>query len=83
MSPWLWATCALLVTLLPCVLLCLRGGMVDRLVALELASTIGALALLTLAEGAGRPAYQDVALTLVVLTYPGVLVFTKVVERWL
>lgn len=83
MNLWLLATIGLLVALVPCGLVMVRGGRFDRLVALELATTISVLALIALACALERPSYMDMALTLGLLAFPGTLAFAKTLERWL
>ena len=83
MNIWLLASVGLLAALLPCAVVVLRSGRFDRLVALQLATTITVLALLTLAQGLDRPSYADLALMLTLLAFPGTLAFAVTMERWL
>ncbi len=83
MNAWLVASLVLLVTLVPCGVVVVRGGPVDQLVALETAGGIETLMLLLLAEGFRRPAFFDLALTLALLSLAGALVFARFFERWL
>ncbi len=55
----------------------------NRLVALEAASTMAAILLMLLAEGFGRIPFFDIALTLAFLAFGGGLVFARLLERWL
>jgi multicomponent Na+:H+ antiporter subunit F len=80
---WLAATIGLLAALVPCGVVIVRGGRFDRLVALELATTITVLALIALACALERPSYLDMALTLALLAFPGTLAFAITFERWL
>jgi hypothetical protein len=57
MNEWLVAALALLVGLLPCGLVWLRGDPVSRLVGLEMAGTVDTLVLLLLAQAYHRPVY--------------------------
>ena len=82
MNPWLAAAAALLLGFVPCGVACVRGSLMARLVALEAATGLGVLVLLALAEGFHRQAYFGTALALALLGLPGVLVFTRVLERW-
>jgi multisubunit Na+/H+ antiporter MnhF subunit len=50
----------------------------DRVVAVQLASTIDALILVVLSEALGRDALFDVAL----LSFAGSLTFIRFMERW-
>jgi multisubunit Na+/H+ antiporter MnhF subunit len=80
---WLVATMGFLLALVPAALVIFRGGRFDRLVALELATTVTVLALISLACALERPSYLDVALTLALLAFPGTLAFAITLERWL
>ena len=77
------ATLALLAGLVPCGVACLRGDVVDRLVALEMAGTVVTLVLLLLAQVFGRVVYVDLALALALLSFAGGLVFARFLERFL
>ncbi|HEV7664177.1 MAG TPA: monovalent cation/H+ antiporter complex subunit F [Chloroflexota bacterium] len=83
MNLWLAATLGLLLALIPCGVVVLRGGRFDRLVALQLATLVTVLALVTLAIGLERSSYTDLALTLALLAFPGTLAFAITLERWL
>lgn len=80
---WLVASGVLLLALLPCTVVVFRAATLDRLVALELAGTIAALLVLTLAQAFGRPSIFDLALALALLSVPGTLVYAYFLERWL
>ncbi|MBB5897162.1 monovalent cation/H+ antiporter complex subunit F [Kutzneria kofuensis] len=78
MSGWEIATLALLVGgMVPALVLVARGGPVDRLVGLELASAVGALTLLVMIQGDGQSSYLIVPLVLVLLGFAGTLVYTR------
>ncbi|MGZ3457474.1 MAG: monovalent cation/H+ antiporter complex subunit F [Archangium sp.] len=81
MSAWELAALGLLVALMPCGLLCARAPTMDRLVALQLATNITSLLLLVLARVYERSIYFDVALVLAVLSFPGTLIFVRLLER--
>ena len=83
MNVWLVATFGLLAALIPCALVTVRSGRFDRLVALQLATVITVLALVTLALGLGRPSFMDLPLMLALLAFPGTLAFARTLERWL
>jgi multicomponent Na+:H+ antiporter subunit F len=82
MDQWTVAAIALLVGLVPCGVVCLRGEPTERLVGLEMAGTIDALVLLLLAVAYHRSIYLDLALALALLTFAGGLVFARFLERW-
>jgi multisubunit Na+/H+ antiporter MnhF subunit len=78
MTSWLVAVLVLLVGGLgPALWLGCRGGPVARLVGLELGSSITVLILLLLAQIAGQSQFLIVPLTLVLLSFAGTLVFTR------
>lgn len=83
MNVWLLASAALLLGLLPCVLLAVRGNVVDRIVALQLGGVLTVLALLTFEQGEQRQSFFDVSLALAVLTFPSSLLVAQVFRRWL
>lgn len=83
MNVWLLAAMALLLGLIPCGLVCLRGDTVNRLAGLEAAGVIATLILLLLAQGLHRVLYYDLAVALALLSFGGGLVFVRFLERWL
>lgn len=83
MNAWLAAAIALLIGLLPCAFVCLRGETIHRLVAFELAGIVEALVLVLLAEAFQRDVFFDVAVVLAFLSLAGGLVFAHFIERWL
>ncbi len=82
MSLWLAGATALLLGLLPCAFLCLRGSPADRLVGLEMSGLIAALVFVCLAQGFERAIYLDLAVALALLSFAGGLVFVHFLERW-
>lgn len=80
---WLVGAGVLMLALVPCGIVAVRGEVMDRLVALELAGILAALIMLTLAEGLRRPAVYDLALALALLSLPAGLVFAHFLGRWL
>jgi multicomponent Na+:H+ antiporter subunit F len=83
MNEWLVGAVVFLVLLLPAGLLAVRGDLFDRIVAMQLASTIGVIALELLAQGFGRDVYFDLALVTAVLSFVGTLFYLRFLERWL
>ena len=84
MNVWLVAATVLLGGLLPCGWVLLRGGILDALVALELASTLATVVLLLLAEGFHRSSYFNLPILLAGLSFVGSLVFVRFLgDRWL
>jgi multicomponent Na+:H+ antiporter subunit F len=83
MNAWLWAAVVILICFIPCSYVCFRGKtVVDRLVALELASVLETLVLVLIAQGYQRSVFIDIALAMAVLSFGGGLVFTRFIERW-
>jgi multisubunit Na+/H+ antiporter MnhF subunit len=81
---WLVAATALLVGVVPCGWVLLRGRLTDALVALELGSTLVTVVLLLLAEGFHRSSYFTLPVVLAALTFVGTLVFVRFLgDRWL
>ena len=83
MNAWLVAAAGTSLSLIPCAVVCLRGGPVDRLVGLEMTAVCNSLVLLLLAEGFHQTLFYDVALSLALLSFGGGLVFARFLERWL
>lgn len=83
MNEWLWTAFALIVCIVPCLITCLRGKIMDRIVAMEAAGLFCVLALLLLAEGYHRGPMSDLALALGLLSFGGGLVFVRFLERWM
>ena len=82
MNGWLIAATALLVAGIgPCMAATLRGGAVERLIALELAGALTTVDLLLLSRGFGRTSYLDVALLLALLSLGGSLAFARFFGR--
>jgi multisubunit Na+/H+ antiporter MnhF subunit len=82
MNAWLVGTTVLLTGLLPCLWVAMRGSIVSALAALELASTITTLALVTIAQGLQRDPFMDLALVSAILSFAGALTFVRFLERW-
>jgi len=81
MNEWEIATVVLIAALIPCGWVCLRRSFAEGVVAVQLAGTIGALALLVLAEGEGREPFGDLAVVAAPLSFAGVLMFLRFLER--
>ena len=79
---WLAAAGVLLLGMIPCGWVIHRAGILDALVALQLAGVIATLALLLIAQGIGRSPFFDLALVASVLSFAGSLAFARVLERW-
>ncbi len=84
MNAWLVSATVLLVAgLLPCLVVTMRSGSVERLVGLEVAGVVTTIVLLLLAQGFSRAVYLDLALVLALLSFAGSMVFARFLERWL
>lgn len=83
MNLWLFAAGLLILGLIPCGAVCLRGEAVERLAGLQMATLLTVMALLLLAQGFSRPSFYDLGLTLAVLSFPSGLLFAHFLERWL
>lgn len=77
------AATALMVLLLPAGLLTLRGTILERLVAMQLASTLTTVCLVLLAEGFHRDVYFDLAVITGAVSFVGTLFLVRAVESWL
>jgi multisubunit Na+/H+ antiporter MnhF subunit len=78
MSMWMTACVALSVGgAFPAVLLGLRSGAIERLVGLQQLAAVFTLLLLVFAQASGQPSYLTVPLVLVLLSFTGTLVFTR------
>jgi multisubunit Na+/H+ antiporter MnhF subunit len=84
MNVWLVAATTLLLALVPCGWVLLRGRLTEALVALELASTLVTIVLVLLAEGFHRSSYFVLPLVLGGLSFVGSLIFIRFLgDRWL
>jgi multisubunit Na+/H+ antiporter MnhF subunit len=81
-NAWLIAALALLLGLVPCAVLLVRGSIVEALVGLQMAGILQTVVLLLLAEGFHRAPFFDLALVLAFLSLAGGLVFARMLERW-
>ena len=78
MNGWEIAALALMVGgMVPALVLVARGGPVDRLLGLELGASVAALTLLVAIQGDGQSSYLIVPLVLVLLSFAGTLVYTR------
>ncbi|MFX0581258.1 monovalent cation/H+ antiporter complex subunit F [Nocardia nepalensis] len=77
-APWLFASGVLLTGgIVPALLLSSRGTAAHRLVGLQLLGSLLIIVLVLLSLGLGRPDYLIVPLVLVLLSFAGTLVFTR------
>lgn len=64
----------------PAAFLASRGSPLQRLVGLELASSVGAVVLILLTQISGQSDYLVVPLVLVLLSFAGTLVYTRLLR---
>ena len=83
MNAWLVAAVACMVLILPAGLLTTRGTVWDRVVAMQLASTLTTICLVLLAQGFDRDVYFDLAVVTAVVSFAGTLIFVRAIESWL
>lgn len=81
MTVWLPAAIVVLLTLVPAMVQCARGPLLDRLAGLELASVLATVALVLLAAAAGESFMYDVALAAAFLSVGAALVFVDQLEQ--
>ena len=79
---WFFAASVLLVGLIPCGIVAMRGELEDAVTGLETSTVLVASALLMLAVGSGRSVYADVALLVAALSFAGGMVFVRALEDW-
>lgn len=79
---WLLAGAVLLVGLVPCLVVCLRGSRWDAVVALQVAGAVVTVVLVVLSMGFERPAYFWVPLVFAPLAVVGALAFVRIMARW-
>ena len=83
MNAFTIAATAMLAGFVPLLLVCVRAGAVDALIALELAAALTTTILLCLAEGLGSSAMFGVPVVCATVTWVGGLVFARFMGRHL
>jgi multicomponent Na+:H+ antiporter subunit F len=83
MTPWLLSLVCWLPPLLLVLWFTLRGPLVQRLIALQLATNVTILLLAAMSFAFDQTMMIDLPLTLAALSLPGTLMLTLFVERWL
>jgi multisubunit Na+/H+ antiporter MnhF subunit len=81
MNEWEIAAAVLGGAIAPCLGVCVFSSALDALVALELAGTLLASALMALCEGFHRQPFIDLALIFAFLTMLGAFAFARLMER--
>jgi multisubunit Na+/H+ antiporter MnhF subunit len=78
MSMWMIAAVVLSAAgAIPAIAVGVRGGAIERLVGLQQLAAVLALTLLVSAQAVGHASYLTVPLVLVLLSFTGTLVFTR------
>jgi multicomponent Na+:H+ antiporter subunit F len=77
------AAIAMLLGIIPCGVVVLRGQLMAAVVAYEAISSIIVMVLLLLAEGFSRSGEFELPVLLAVLLFGSGLVFVRFLERWL
>jgi multisubunit Na+/H+ antiporter MnhF subunit len=83
MNLWLLAGAGLVLGIVPCCLVLRRGQMGDGLLAQQLSAQIATFVLLLIGVGTGQAFVLDLALSVVLLSTVGTLLFARFLERWL
>ncbi len=83
MNHWLVATVLLLPPLLAPLYVAVRADANNRLVAMQVASTLAALIIALMTFAFDQSSFIDVALALTLLAVPGTYLYTVFMERWL
>jgi multisubunit Na+/H+ antiporter MnhF subunit len=82
-NPWLIAALIIAATIAASGTLCMRGALMERLVALEVVGVLTTLLIVVFAELFKRPELMDLAIATGLLGFGGGLVFLRFFERWL
>jgi multisubunit Na+/H+ antiporter MnhF subunit len=80
-NDFLLAATVMLAGFVPIGVVCLRGGPIDALAALELGGALATTILLCLAEGFGRSSYFGVPVVCAAMTWVSGLVFARFIGR--
>jgi multicomponent Na+:H+ antiporter subunit F len=77
------AAIAMLLAVIPCGIVVVRGQLMDAVVAYEAITSVVLMVLLLLAEGFQRPGEFELPVLLALLLFGSGLVFVRFLERWL
>jgi multicomponent Na+:H+ antiporter subunit F len=80
---WLWTAIALIAAMFVPIVMACRGRMAERLVAVQMATTLATIALIIMSFAFDAPALMDLPLSLILLGIPGTLLFAVALERWI
>jgi multicomponent Na+:H+ antiporter subunit F len=77
------AAIGMLIAVIPCGIVLIRGRLMEAVVSYEFISSIAVIVLILLAQGFRRPAEFELPVVLAVLLFGSGLVFVRSLERWL
>ena len=83
MTSFVVAAIGMLVAVIPCGIVLLRGRLMEAVVAYEFISSVAVMVLILLAQGFRRPAEFELPVVLAVLMFGSGLVFVRSLEGWL
>lgn len=83
MNSFVIAAIAMLVAVIPCGIVMVRGQLMDAVVAYEAISSVVLMVLILLAEGFRRSGEFELPVLLALLLFGSGLVFVRFLERWL
>ena len=83
MNSFVVAAVAMLIGMIPCGIVALRGTAMEALAGYEAISSIVVMVLVLLAEGFSRFGELELPIVLAVLLFGSGLVFARALERWL
>ena len=83
MTGFVAAAIGMLIGVIPCGIVLVRGKLMEAVVAYEVISSIAVMVLILLAQGFRRPGEFELAVVLAVLLFGSGLVFVRALERWL
>jgi hypothetical protein len=83
MTGFVVAAIGMLIGVIPCGIVLLRGKLMEAVVAYEVISSIAVMVLILLSQGFRRPGEFELPVLLAVLLFGSGLVFVRALERWL
>lgn len=83
MNAFVIAAIAMLVAVIPCGIVMVRGKVMEAVVAYEAIGSVVIIVLVLLAQGFGRSGEFELPVLLAMLILGGSLVFVRFLERWL
>jgi len=83
LNPFLIAAIALIPPFACAVLVASYGPVSRRVVAVQFGTTMTVFLLMLLSLAMRQPSFLDLPLTMVLISYPGTMIYTHFLERWL